>query len=92
MTPQEAVAELVARGLITKYVGPVQTIIEAVEATAKADETKQCVGLARNIADLAESCGGHKVAECFRNYANDLLTTGGLEVNETDGKMKRRSQ
>lgn len=84
MTPQEAVDEMVAHVYIDPEESPaVLGIIEAVEATAKADETRRCVAETKELAEsnkvaLCDSTGD--VRYLLHVHATHLLTTGGLEV------------
>lgn len=58
-------------------------LLDWIEATAKAKETRRCAKLVRDC-----SVSWKSQRWTFELIADDILRTGGLEVESTDGKMK----
>ena len=84
MTPEEAGTEFLSVrcidlcAILDEQEAKWRLLFNAVAATAKATETRRCAARVRNASEVAFN----------EHIANDLLTTGGLEVEEPDGKMK----
>lgn len=93
MTPQEAVDVLV--GATENDKPRLLKLFEKVVATAKSEETRRCAARLRHIQEQSVRAGE---TNPFRDVlyldalADDLLRTGGLEVEDLNGKTERRSQ
>lgn len=83
MTPEQAMLSKFANDTPADDRPTLKLLLDGIAATAKKNETRRCV---TETNELAES---NKVALCdstgdvrclLRVHANDLLTTGGLEI------------
>lgn len=86
MTPEEAVARLIEAGVIgeERPRGSIRFALQTIEAV-KTTETRRNSALASTLARASETMDfgcGEDITEFLRGFANDILTTGGLEAEE----------
>lgn len=82
MTPEDAVVKLTERIMrmvwTERELADVLGFFDSVKTTAKADETRRCAARVKGTAMPVE----HDIAAVLENLADDLLHTGGLEVEK----------
>lgn len=100
MTPKEAVKQMAAKGVPFKNHRTLEVRAEEIVAACIGDETRRCAARVLVSANFIEheimptrtqqhgKTVEQTIVSIVRQTANDILTTGGLEVEETDAKMK----